>query len=111
MGTVVGSKKQEIKISELGDIANKMFPDIQAKVFKGAFRLGIKSVLNGSGMKDWGEVAAQPAEIRRKFFHSALEASVPHLHKIGLTEDEAEKLISVLRIRNEKYLVRAQSEI
>lgn len=106
MGVIVGSKRQETKISELGSIANRMFPDIETKVFKGAFRLGIKSALEKSLMKSWDEVAVQPSNSRRKFFHSALEASVRHLEIIGLTTAEAEKLIAVLKIKNEKYLMK-----
>ncbi len=106
MSAVVGSKKQETKISELGGIANRMFPNIEKKVFKGAFRLGIKTALEKSRMKNWDEVAVQPSDSRRKFFHSALEALVRHLEIIGLTTAEAEKLIAVLKIKNEKYLMK-----
>jgi hypothetical protein len=105
MATVVGSKKQEAKISELGSIANKMFPDIGTMLFKGAFRLGIKAALKKEGMKNWEEVATRVPEVRRKFFHSALEESVPHLKVIGLSENDINKLISLLKMKNEKYLI------
>ncbi len=106
MGPVVGSKRQETKIGELGSLANKIFPHVEVMVFKGAFRLGIKSALEKNRMKNWEEVAKQPPDARRKFFHIALEESVLHLQNIGLTKNEAEKLISALKIKNEKYLTK-----
>lgn len=49
MRPVTGNRKQEAKISELGNIANQMFPHIKTMLFKGAFRPGIKSALEKNG--------------------------------------------------------------
>ena len=104
MRAVVGSKKQEEKISELGAIANQMFPNIETMLFKGSFRLGIRSALEKNRIQSWGEIAEQPPLARRKFFKSVLDESLPHLKTIGLSREKAELLISRLKKENEKYL-------
>ena len=104
METVVGSKKQEEKISELGALANQMFPDIEIMVFKGSFRRGIRSALGESRFQSWEEVAEQPSMIRKDFFQNVIDESLPHLIKIGLNREAADILISRLKKENEKYL-------
>jgi hypothetical protein len=104
MKPVVGSKKQEAKISELGSLADRMFPDIGMMSLKGSFRHGIREALKNARFESWEKVSAQPPEIRRKFFQNVLDASVPHLKKIGLRDDEAESLIRKLGKENERYL-------
>ncbi len=106
MGTLVGSKKQEEKISELGAIANQMFPNVKTKVFKGTFRFGIRSALEKTQFQSWEEIAEQPPMTRKKFFQNVLDESLPHLKTIGLNREEADMLISRLRKENEKYLKR-----
>lgn len=105
MEIIIGSKKQEMKISEIGGIANKMFPDIETMVFKGSFRLGIRSALKNSRYKSWDEVSLQPAEIREKFFKDFLNESVPYLKKTGVSENGINVLISELMKKNKKYLI------
>ncbi|MEZ4527499.1 MAG: hypothetical protein R2941_16385 [Desulfobacterales bacterium] len=105
MRPVTGNRKQEAKISELGNIAGSMFPHIKPMLFKGAFRHGIKAALEKNLLRNWEEVSKKPPEARRAFLHSALDESVRHLRFIGLTEDEAKHLLLVLKVRNEKYLV------
>ncbi len=105
MGPVVGSRKQEEKISELGTIANQMFPNIEIMVFKGSFRLGIRSALEKNQLQSWEEIAEQPPMTRRKFFQSVLDESLTHLKTIGLNMEETDLLISRLRKENEKYLM------
>jgi len=105
MRPITGNRKQEAKISELGDIANQMFPHIKTMLFKGAFRHGIKGALAKNRVQNWEDVAKKPPEDRRNFFRSALEESVRHLQFIGLTEEDAKKLLLILKVRNEKYLI------
>jgi len=105
MGPVVGSRKQEEKISELGAIANQMFPNIEIMVFKGSFRLAIRSALEKNQLQSWEEIAEQPPMARRKFFQSVLDESLTHLKTIGLNMEETDLLISRLRKENEKYLM------
>lgn len=104
MKTIVGSRKQEQKISEMGIVANKMFPEIEIMVFKGSFRLGIRSALDLCNFKSWDEVSLQPVYERKKFFKNFLNESVPHLKKTGVNETGINSLISKLMKENEKYL-------
>ncbi len=104
MKAVVGSKKQEAKISELGSLADRMFPDIGIMPLKGSFRQGIRRALKKARFERWEQVSAQPPEIRRGFFQDVLDESVFHLKKIGLRDDETESLIRKLRKENERYL-------
>ena len=104
MKVVVGSRKQEEKISEMGTIANQMFPNIELMVFKGFFRRGIRSALEKNQFKSWEEVAEQQPMVRMKFFQSVLDEFLPHLKTIGLSEEETDSLISRLKKENEKYL-------
>ena len=98
-----GAEKQERKISELAEIANQDFPDIEVRTFKGAFRFGAKSAVEKSQFESWEEVSQQPVSIRRKFFKSLLEESRSHLNRI-LGEDKVQPLLDKLENENEKYL-------
>ena len=104
MTAIVGSKKQEGKITELGMFANQLFPDIETMIFKGAFRYGIRSALEKSRYAAWEEVAGQHPMLRKSFFQSILDESAPHLQNIGLDEKGIEILIRKLKEKNEKYL-------
>lgn len=104
MGTVIGSRKQEDKISELGAVAHRRFPHIDLLSFKGFFRLSVRSVLEKYKLSSWGDVAEKPPEIRRKFFHDVLDESLRHLETAGLAKEDAGQLISELKKENEKYL-------
>ncbi len=104
MYPVVGNKKQETKVSEMGSIANNMFPHIETMAFKGSFRFAVKTVLKKNQLNDWEKVSKYPPAIRRKFFESVLDESLSHLKKLGMKEDETDILINKLRKENEKYL-------
>ena len=101
---IVGSKKQEDKISELGAFANQLFPGIETMIFKGSFRYGIKSALEKKQYSRWEEVAEQHPMLRKKFFQSILDESIPHLKAIGLYEKDIDILFKKLKEKNEKYL-------
>jgi hypothetical protein len=104
MKTIVGSKMQEEKISEMGTTANEMFPHIETIVFKGSFRRGIRSALEKCGVQTWEEVAADHPVKRRKFFQHVLNESHPHLTATGLNGEETDALLDRLKKENEKYL-------
>jgi len=104
MKAIVGSKKQEKKISEMGAVANKMFPKIETMVFKGSFRLGISAALDLCNLKTWDDVSLQSAHLRKKFFDNFLKESIPYLRKTGVSEDGINDLISKLMKENKKYL-------
>jgi len=104
MKNIIGTKKQEMKISEMGAVANKMFPEIEVMVFKGSFRLGIQAALDCCSFKSWDDVSLQPAYIRKTFFESFLKESIPYLKKIGVNKQDINALISNLMKKNEKYL-------
>ena len=55
--TIVGSTKQENKIEELGLFAATMYPDLEKRAFKGAFRRAVQSSLNKLHYSDWKDVA------------------------------------------------------
>ncbi len=98
-----GAEKQERKISELAEIANMDFPDIEVRTFKGAFRFGAKRAVEKSQFESWEEVSKQPASIRRNFFKTLLEESRSHLNRI-IGEDKVQPLLDKLEKENEKYL-------
>jgi len=90
-----GAEKQEKKITELAEIANKDFPDIGVMSFKGAFRFGAKSAVEKSQFNNWEEVVNQPPNIRRNFFKSLLEESRPHLKRL-IGEESLQPLLDKL---------------
>jgi len=104
MGAIVGSRKQEEKISELGALANRIFPDYETMLFKGSFRYGVRSALEKSRFQNWEEVSKQSAMTRSVFFQSVLDESFPHLKKMGLSEEDTSNLICKLKKENKKYL-------
>jgi len=105
MNTVIGSPKQETKIAEMGDVAHRLFPHIEAIAFKGAFRFAIREALRQRGGTDWGTVVTMPASARRAFFELILKEATPHLKSMGLDPASIEKLQAKLRSQNEKYLI------
>ncbi|MDM8517077.1 hypothetical protein QUF76_12820 [Desulfobacterales bacterium HSG16] len=104
MHPVVGNKKQETKIREMGHIAKNMFPHIEVMAFKGSFRLAIRSALKKNQFNDWEEVSQRPYKVKKKFFETILDESVSQLKKLGMKEDETDILIDSLKKENEKYL-------
>ncbi len=101
---IVGNKKQETKFEEMGNIAHAMYPNIDTLVFKGAFRYGVKAVLEKSPYQSWDEVANQPSSVRKRFFNYIVDASIPHLQKLGLSGQEIDNLVDRLKKENVKYL-------
>jgi hypothetical protein len=102
--TVIGNKKQETKITEIGTLTTKMFPEVDTLTAKGAFRFGIKNALKDTGYKDWQEVGEQTPSEREIFFETFLEKSLPYLINSGLSEKQAKKLFVQLKKENKKYL-------
>ncbi|MFP4213863.1 MAG: hypothetical protein ACLFRL_07105 [Desulfohalobiaceae bacterium] len=100
---VMGDEKQEKKITELAEIAQRHFPDCKVMTFKGAFRQGAQKAVQKSSFNSWEEVARQPAPKRREFFNSLLQESKPHLVKFT-GDNNIDKLLEQLRKENEKYL-------
>ncbi len=104
MKMIVGSRKQEMKINEMGAVANTMFPEIKTMEFKGSFRLGVRNALQKSGYGKWDEISLLPPDKRNRFFENIIQESLPYLKKIGLDEKDINRLIRELKQRNLKYL-------
>lgn len=104
------AKKQEMKINEMGSIAHSMFPEIDAIIFKGSFRLGIRDALENCRFESWNEVSQQPVHVRKRFFESFLRKSIPYLEKTGVNKEAVDSITAELMKENEKYLRTNQEE-
>lgn len=93
MTKITGNRKQEEKISEMGNIAHTLFPDVSTIAFKGVFRYGIEKALDDRHLENWDRVAAENPETRSQFFKSILNNSIQRLGKIGLDNQQIDTLV------------------
>ena len=88
---------QESVISQMGSIASHMFPNINNIAFKGSFRFGMLSALEKSNFQDFDDVINQPWDTKMEFFNSVLEKTLPNLKLMGLSTDQRNSLLEVLK--------------
>ena len=104
MSFIIGSKKQEEKITKMGTIAHELFDKTDVIVFKGIFRYGVSSAMTEQGYTKWNDVAIQQRESRERFFESVLNHSIKRLKETGIDEKQIELLFHRLRKENLSYL-------
>ena len=104
MVNYTGNERQESKISELGELAHHLFPKVEIRAFKGAFRFGIKAALEKKGIASWSDMVDKGTAEKRHFFDEVLKETNRHLLGHGLSDDEIRKLYKALKERNETYI-------
>ena len=100
---ILGSGKQEKKITEFAQLAKRTYSDINELSIKGAFRLGAKAAVEKSQFSMWEEIADQPPRVRRTFFDLLMAESRAHLINV-LGKEKVDDFIEILKAENEKYL-------
>ena len=105
--TVIGTQKQEEKISEMGKIACDMSPEIDLLNVKGAFRLGIKKALSALGYSEWKDLADKTNREKKEFFKLMLEKTQPYLSNLGFSDRTIVTLFEKLKEMNGQYLERS----
>ena len=102
--TITGSKKQEDKVTFLGNVARSLFPEISVKSFEDAFEQGVKTALRNYGYNQWSDVVSEQPVARKAFFESILEESKLYLKNTGLNADQIDVLLLKLSKKNRRYL-------
>jgi len=103
MEPILGDKLQESKINEMSEWAHQRFPQIGAHLFRGMFRVSIRTALADTSIQDWREEHRASRAERKAFFARVLEASRPLLRDEGLSDAEINELQGDLKMLNEKY--------
>ena len=104
MSGILGNRKQENKINEMGDITVQMFPALDPLAVKGTFRNGVQVALAHMKYGAWDELADQSTEERKRFFQQVLAGSVERLKMMGLKDGDLKRLFHRLMSENEKYV-------